>query len=436
MVPGLVSERESREVTPEPPPGDHSAGAGPAGGGLPLEARLGALGQGLAEGFARVLGALPGAPLRPSALARTLGVDAMLASRLLRATAAADALAVVHLMPGPEPLRRILRGAERKRVDRRLLESAASAVEGFERLIETEAGDRAGLDAMISAFLPEAREKHELASKQAAFRANTQMRGIAAEAHVAAVLLHPGAGAKGDRATLMIDIGLRRIRPGTRVGFSTVSPKDQSTRTWTLDREEANDPNALRLPAFCSTPTPEFESVREGEITAYWVAGSEAGLKSSVDLVMAEYRPGVVKPHRTEDGRSHAGVFAVYDTPCRQGTLDVFVHRDLHAGVTPELLIYDTVPRGYVSAFGDPAREPDRLDFHESIRPLGAGTAGARLAHVSRYVEMLEHVCARLGWEAGAFRGYRLDIGYPVYGAQYMIGFKLNDSPGPGEGAG
>lgn len=433
MVPGLVNDH-SRQRDVSPPPSESGNTGTPeclesAGSGRePLEVRIAALGGGLASGFGRVLEALPGAPLRPSALARTLGLDAMLSSRLLRATGAADAMAVVHLMPGPEPLRRILKAAERKRVDPETIAAAAAAVDAFERLIESEAGDRAGLDAMISAFLPEAREKHELATKQAAFRANAQVRGTAAEAVVATYFLHSNANDLGDLATLFADLGLRRVRPGTHLGFAMAILQDSNGQLLNLDKEEARDPNSLRLSPFCSMPVPEFATTREGNTTSYWIAGDEVGLKSSVDLVMAEYRRRVVKPHRTEDGRLHAGVLTVFDTPCKRGTMDVFVHKDLYPGVMPELLIYETVPRGYVSRFGDPAREQDRLHFHESIRPLGLGTASARLAHVSRYVEMLDHVCERLGWDAGVFRGYRLDVEYPIYGAQYMIGFKLPEA--------
>jgi hypothetical protein len=78
-----------------------------------------------------------------------------------------------------------------------------------------------------------------------------------------------------------------------------------------------------------------------------------------------------------------------------------------------------------VRGFDDPEREYDKLVTHETIRELPGGLAGARLAHVPRYVEMLEYVYEQVGWDRKRIRGYRLDIQFPVYGAQYMMGFRI-----------
>ena len=93
-----------------------------------LDARIMGVGRDLAQAFGGVLEAIPGSPHRPQWLARTLGVNTVLTSRILKMARQEDPLAVAYLVPGPEPLRRVLRAAERKRVDAGLIGRARAAV--------------------------------------------------------------------------------------------------------------------------------------------------------------------------------------------------------------------------------------------------------------------------------------------------------------------
>ena len=76
-----------------------------------IEARINEVGRDLAEAFGRVLQAIPGGPHRPQKLAHQLGVNTVLTSRLLKAAQQRDPIVVAHVIPGPEPLRRLLRAA-------------------------------------------------------------------------------------------------------------------------------------------------------------------------------------------------------------------------------------------------------------------------------------------------------------------------------------
>src|SRR6185295_16708971 len=173
------------------------------------------LGHELARVFERLLNALPGAPHRPQALAHALGVNIVLASRVLKATRQRDPLAVVHTMPGPEPLRRILRSAEKKKVDDTLVREARAAVDRFAQLIGAEAGDRSALDAIISGWLPDAREKVELIAKQSIFRGVSQLLGTASEVEHFTIIQVPSAiPGRADQVCLSVTRGMRRVRPG------------------------------------------------------------------------------------------------------------------------------------------------------------------------------------------------------------------------------
>ena len=142
----------------------HAApGATDREGGLPtgpLDVVIARTGDELLATLSRVLGQVPGtANAGPQALATRLGIDKVLASRLLKALRAGDPLAVVNRAPGPEPLRRVLDAAESLGVAEATLSPAREAVDRFERLIRDEIGDRSSLDAILAAWVPDARRE-------------------------------------------------------------------------------------------------------------------------------------------------------------------------------------------------------------------------------------------------------------------------------------
>jgi hypothetical protein len=159
--------------------------------------------QALSATLKHVLTELPGAPLRPQALARKLKLNKDLTSRLLRALVEQDPLVAMHLMPGPEPLRRLVRAAARFDVAGEALATAERAIAEFETLLRDHLGSRAALDAMIGVALPDARERFEMLHKQAVYRSMSCLKGVVARTHVLSAMLFPGEG-ENDVAAVMI----------------------------------------------------------------------------------------------------------------------------------------------------------------------------------------------------------------------------------------
>jgi hypothetical protein len=285
---------------------------------------------------------------------------------------------------------------------------------------------------MLSEFLPEAREKQELGAKEAAFRGMSQVRGVAVETTLSARIVHPGevAGGRHDCASLELDLGVRRTRPRSHLEFGSGDFSHSEPGLLTLDRQRAKGPNDFLLPEYCSSPLPRFERQETQGDMCYAIVGGDIGLRSSVDLVTGEYRPRAIRCARENDGRRHAYFATVGSVPTKRYVSDVFLHRDVFAGLAPQLRIYDVVMRGLVTAFDDVERQRDRIWMHERITPIAGGMSNARWPGEPRYVEMLERVCGKLGWDPSAFRGFRLDVQYPVYGAVYMLGFELPEAPG------
>lgn len=369
---------------------------------------------------------------RASDVEKAFGVDYKLGWQVHRIATVRNPLEAGAHVPARVSMERLLKSATKRKAPAGVVERVAGAFAAFEQLVESEAGDRAELDAMIAEFVPEIREKRDRAARVTAFKGISQIRGVAMEAHVGTFILHPSAnGSTVDRATFSAYLGLRRLRPGSTIGFTTIGLSGATVLT--LDGRPPEEPHGILLPQFCSAPIPRFDVRRNGEFTDYFVAGNAVGLSAAVDLVMGEYRPQAIKRYRQPEGRSMTGVMNLVDTPLKRMTIDVMVHSDLFPGGPPALEAYDFVPRGQVSqGIGDPTRERDKLTLYEHIRPIPGGIAGAGLPESPTYVKMLGHVCSTLGWQPGAFRAYRLEVDYPLYGSQYLIGFTLPEAPSNG----
>lgn len=397
-----------------------------------LERRILNTGQALAKHVTRLVEAVPGRPQGPVPLAKAIGVNKVLTSRLLRAAAARDPVAVLQMMPGPDPLRRLAHSAGRKGVSKEIVADLEKAASDFDELIRSEAGDRSGFDAILAAWLPEARAEFELRRKQAAFRALSQLHGHSAETYLSAAFIHPSDDGKHvDIVWVIALLGLQRLRPGGRIKFATrrvpslaQSPEGEPPRRpQTLDGEPVDGFDGLRLDQFSSNPPVELEVNRVGDVVHYMLADNGFGPRSATDLVFAEVNrqelPRYVAPEVAAGRKRH--VFVEVNSPSKVLLFDVLVHEEL-ATSEPSLYIYDTSFEG-VANVNDRARDIDRLDLVESIQPLGQGISRFRAAEVPWYTELLATICGKLGWNADRFRGHRCRIDYPIYGSQVVVAF-------------
>jgi hypothetical protein len=364
---------------------------------------------------------------------RAFGIDHRLGWQIYRVAKADNPLAAGSHVPSKISMDKFLKAATRRKIPREIVDRVAEAFAEFERLVETDAGDRESLEAMISAFLPEEREKYELAGKQMAFQGISRIKGVAMEANVNACFVIPSEDSKkADTMLLLGQLGLRRLRPEAPIVVGVGHLSSPNDTRLNLDGAPpgplSDDGTKYLLREFCSPSIPKFEAQIAEDMAYYTVADEQVGLRSAIDLIMATRHRGALRRYFEAGTKPITGFFHTVDTPTKRATIDIFVHRDLFPGKSPLLEIYDTTERGLVTSFEDPKRRHDRLQLQETIRPLPPGLASARLAHVPRYVELLEHICRRAGIDIAHFRGYRLDMQYPFYGAQCMIGFDLRET--------
>jgi hypothetical protein len=393
------------------------------------------IGRDLAASFGALLATLPGAPQPAGQLAQLLKVDKALAVRLLAAVRKKDPLATAHVIPGPDPLSRVVKAAERKGVPAQVLRTTADAISAFRTLIKVHGGDRSGLDAIIAASLPGTRAKYETVAKQSMYRGARQLKGVAADAVLYTVFAHPSQdAARHDVVCIEGFFGLRRVRPeanlklGTRSQISTPIPGVSGPLT--LDGLPVDRFEGLLLRDFCSDPHVGVTVHCCGNnaiFTLDW--RDDVGWSLARDVVKAELRRSVLRRQRApDDARPKAGFVYPIAVPTRVFICDLLLHDEVYPGADPRLRILELGDLGYAEV-NDETRDMDVLDVLERVEPLGRGVTSFRAAEIRRYSELLEHVCARLHWDGSQFRGYRTRIDYPIFGSQVQLALDVPLAP-------
>lgn len=393
--------------------------------------RLAALGGELQRTLAAVVEALPADASAMQAVRNSAGMNKVFASRLLKALRQADPLAVLYHLPGPEPLRRFLAGADAAPERRR--QAATTAVDAFERLVREETGGRGGLNALISAWLPDEQQgDFAFGRKQDVYRAWSQLKGAAADTSIVTVLLWPSADrSRVDVVCFMGLLGLRRLRPGAVVKLATRRlTREVVQRAPEPHAGFGNGADPFALHEFCAAPPAPIEPRRTGDTMHYLLGGRAFGLRSSVDMLLAEVNRSELEYGRAPGAPPRLShVFAEVSTPVRTLLFDLIVHEDLYPGQQPDLFLYDTTFEGCADV-NDPARDLDRLDLPESVVALGPGVAALTAPEMPRYPALVAQIGERLGWNLAAARAFRCRVDYPPYGAQVVLAFATPERSG------
>lgn len=354
------------------------------------------------------------------------------ASRFLAAMGKRDPLAVVYYMPGVESLRRLSRGARSRALNPVAIGTFEEAITTFEQFLQDEIGGRHALDAMASAWLPEARERFESASRQMVFRAAANLRGVECEAEVSTLILHPSPESERfDGVELFGLLGLRRLRPAVPLPLMTHELMDTvaDRRMLSLDGRalDGDDPGDVLLPQFGRGDPLAVRAFRAGSSVTYQLVGEGLGAGRASDVFSGRFIPGYHSPWATK-GAPFAGTCVVPDVPTLRLVADVLLHPDVWPNRDPELVFYETAGRGLASP-NDASRDADRVDVLDSVRRVGNGIECCRVAEAPRFVELLQWVCEQRGWDPACFRVYRCDSKYPVYSVQYTMGFRRDPRP-------
>lgn len=392
--------------------------------------RLVVIGKLLANSSDKLLAALPAQVRTSSDLMKATGVNKDIASRFLSALSKRDPMAVAYYMPGVESLRRLSHGARSAVSNKKAVEEFDKAVSAFEGFLQDELGGRHALDAMASAWLPEAREKFEFTSRQMAFRSAANLRGLECQVITNTAIVHPGADTdRYDAVQVAGMLGLQRLRPSVPLMLTMFDHRDDTSglQAQTLDvRPIRGDSDAAEfLPQFGRGKPPRIGVVRKGTASIYQLVDEGLGAEAAGDLFFGQATPGLMRRWGRHAG-DIAAVMEAVEIPAQRLVMDVLLHPDVWPGIEPELMHYNTGVRGAALPY-DRSRDMDRVDLLDTVRYVGTGVDYCRMGEAPKYVELLRWACQNRGWDPSCFRVYRCDSRYPVVGVQYTMAFKLQE---------
>ena len=406
---------------------------------LDLEQRVNILGRRLSDRISRVVDSVEGRPQGPIKLAKEMGVDKMLASRLLRAAAHRDPVAVLQLMPGPDPLRAFAAAASRKGAPQTIVAEFMASVDEFEQMIRAEAGDRGGFDAILTCWLPNARRGFETRRKQSIFKAMSQLKGVVADTYVASALIAPSAGGEFlDVVWTFAYHGLQRLRPNATFKVATrrvstphggsARPRPRHPRS--LEGAEVHGMEDLIIRDYSTDPLPPFNVHAAGDVMHYTLGDKRFGPRATLDLVLTENNPQELPRAIPAAPRRKRFVYIDISTPTKLFVFDLLLHRDIQGPSDVGLLLYDTGAQG-IADVNDRSRDIDRMEMAETVQSLGRGVDGCRISEAPWYVEHLGNICRRLGLNPDEFRPYRARIDYPLYSSQIALTYDGLTTPEP-----
>ena len=402
-------------------------------GSDPLRQRLVTVGTNLGTCLGAILDRLPGTPHRPIPLAKGLGVNRAVTSNLLKAISQDNPLEILHVIPGPEPLRKITARLKDGSVPKALLDAAAGAIDAFDLLINDQAGTRPALDALIAPYLPGARAKLELASRYAVFKGISQLKGVQGELWIGTAVITPSPTdpERLDLTWLNGASAIQRMRPGVDVRFSYRFPQ-KSSQPDVTELELGPGDDVTSLEQFCANPPARLLARSVGDAVHYHLPDDILGPKEKVDMFVVDHHPASMRRFAVPDADASApqqtALFVEIAIPVANLVFDVILHEDVFPDAQAQLYFYDTGYNG-VANVNDKSRDHERVDQVAPLKLLAKGMGAFETEHLPNYLPMLNHMAKRHGWDLAKFRGHRLNLQYPVFGWQVSMAFEKPPHP-------
>jgi len=384
-----------------------------------LGSRIEATGRELREALAAVLEAVAGPHPRPTRVARAIGLDKSLASRLVRAVQSESNLDLMHVVPSPGGLQ-IFADQARRFASPASIASLRVATEHFSDLLDSVPGGRASIDAQISESSRVALEKREHITKQASFKSMSFLLGHFCDVLTTALFIVPSHNSERlDGIEIHRRIGLRRMRPSTPLallsfwGDASDAMSEHGIRFDTLDGERgSSNPTGFLLPEYSSQPMPELDVVRDGDMTTLVLAGDPTLTEPSQVTSVFRVRNGwaVVPESRAQSVRGY-----VLHTPCRRLVRELFIAESLYPDATAQVSFLLPGPRSALRPpRGHGPRHFNELDLTSSIQPLPSSMQAYELPGVMNHGAAVRDVLERAGHGQTRFRGWRCALTYPV----------------------
>ncbi len=432
-------------IVDTPPPGANAPWVSAESPLTPIEAAASELamelrshaelvGASLRSALEEVVLAISGPTPRPSHLITLVGLDKTLAGRIIQTIRSPHALATLVRVPAPHGLGMFLRAASAAGIRPESIARAEESLESFERLLSRFPQGRAGLEAAISGWIPEAREQGERTARQSVYKAMSFLFGYQSDAALGCTVLKPNPdGTTLDVAFVSGQFGLRRLRVGEPLSiFGTrYYPKgaagtlDMNPRT--LDGRSIEEASCV-LEDFCEPRVPKLDIVKTKDQRLFVLPAGEPGLNVPISMVVGHAQTKSWRRYASPDQREE-WLTMLARCPTRVLINDTFIRDDVYLGVEP------VVTTHIVGMSPLPARERgpgfpldevhltvDTGWITGDLRDIGTGV-------IPRYPELIAHAFEKMGEDLRRYRIHRLRMNYPVTGIAATRWFKLPENP-------
>jgi hypothetical protein len=307
----------------------------------------------------------------------------------------------------------------------KVIEDASQAFDRFEDLVAEHAGDRDSFVSMISALTTNTAdsEQIDIAQRRAVFKGNSHIWGLQARAKIACAIIQPSVDdpASFDAVFLRGVVGLRQLRRDRAFTISAIAIRDNDgvarrhPDIERLDVVDAQHMNMLR--DFCTQPMPATRSFanQRGEMVTQLLNADVGSSAAFSGFLCDVYREGGSR--YSDEHNDSLTLVSEIDSPFELAQVDALIRTGTF-GSKPLQFATRTVN----AMRNMPTRESDVL-------MIGEPAARLDTADYPRYVEMIEYVTERLGWNPKEFEAYRCRVDYPVMNTAVVMECPLPEKP-------
>lgn len=381
--------------------------------------------QGVRGALTTLLASVQADATKPQDIARRFKINKNLSWKISKVVQVTDPHAVVTNLPKAAGMKTVLDAFERGGAPTEVIGAAQEAISHFDQVVTQHVGDRSTLELVLSSKAPDKVPMEQLhQTRKLAFQGNSCIWGIQARVRLASFFLapNPDDAQMLDTASLGGLIDVRRLRQDASVPIMMrfAYNDDGSVRTGPsvepVDASRTDDALML-MPAFCSSPMPEFVEIAGNGYTRYQLAPGPIGNGGLNTWVYGELSRAFAPIYRDEQNR--VGEHAVpLQIPAEWLVCDFQVHESLDFAHAPRAVQYSHLAGGLAPTA---EAEWDRLPMAERVETIGSGPPVVATPLVPNLPGMVSSVYERMGWDPKQFRGYRLTVRYPAMPSSIVI---------------
>lgn len=379
-----------------------------------------AIGEALLSTIGCVLHSVPEYQMGPTAMARRMGVSRVMLSRTLNALKKESISELLIGMPGPESLRSIMWAAAKVGIEAEYINDAIKAIADYESIIKDHFGTRAAFNAALTAADERSRDQFEHSSRYQVFKGMGQIMGVQSKVWISSMIFSPSAFGDDyiDIATIHGTSGLRRLRSDTPIHLNYGIPPRHKFEHLSMDTLDFD-----LSQFYTNQPAPLDKIEHSGEMINHFTPQGAGGKEAVFDMIASLFAPKALKK-LPPPGRTRRGSSVIPDVPVTKLVIDHFVHKDVFTPNDPDLFVYFTKGAGKAN-IDDSKWDQNRVRTDDSVLAIGSDHASLSIEEIPHYFEMVDHVCQQHQYDLSAYRVYRLEVSYPVFGFQYMVGHPI-----------